>query len=167
MYNKIIFLDIDDVLNNSDSGYGGWSAINKGFLDITKKDILFDEKAVDRLKIILKETKAKIIICSTWRILMDIQKLRYIFNMYGFKPNIVIGDTPVNMRGLTDSGFRGTEVREWLENNPTREYIIIDDSNDYYEYQKEKQVQTEVNIGLLDKHVEEAIKLFEEEDDEV
>ena len=123
--NKIIFLDIDGVLNvisKEDDQFGG----------------TFHEKFVDNLRYIIEQTGAKIVISSTWRFsgLDNMKKLWEFRNL----PGEVIDITPdcydlVNERRFKylDLVDRGHEIDYWLEGRTDiKSYVIIDDDNNLY-----------------------------------
>lgn len=175
---KVIFLDIDGVLN----GYNQWTyclfAIIK-FLHLNKLwykyyDI-FDCKRhyTRRLAKIVKKTGAKIVISSSWRsgwyrpyeekskrskTLED--NIKY-FNLE------VIGITPKDKNGR-----RGNEIAQWLSEHPeVDKFVILDDEKfnmmEYYgneliitSYDGNVTGAAKDNTGLRRKHVKQAIKIL-------
>ena len=150
---KVIFLDIDGVLNSEESA---------------KKGIHIDSNMVLRLKAIMEATGAKIVISSTWRIRTSIKTLEELFwaTGLGHHSRKIIDVTPQprrnDMYAGTDRGvIRGDEIAQWLKENPEVEkYIIIDDDSDFHDDQKEHFIQTTWKHGLLEEHVQEAIELL-------
>ena len=109
---KVIFLDIDGVLN-SDEYFDRIKDLNlhgiQSQIDIEKIKLL--KKAID-------ETGANVVLTSSWRYTKNAQSLKELLLEY----NIHTDSTPFlqNERGL--------EIKKWLENNPNLEnYIILDD----------------------------------------
>jgi len=161
---KVIFLDIDGVLNSfkklSDPGlpHQAWcpdSMKERGIeLEVFPKHI----KRVNR---IVRETGAKIILSSSWRIgyLADYADvIIYLHNMglNGF----ILGRTP-NSPELTT---RGREIEAWFEQHPEEQvdsFVILDDSADMEPF-LDKLVQTNYKKGLLDVHVRQAIEMLNE-----
>ena len=131
---KIIFLDIDGVLNvlceNKDE-YG----------------CIFHEQFVDNLKYIIDETDAKIVISSSWRDSgLDIMKELWKFRNL---PGEVIDITPTVLETADyfdiefyDLVDRGYEIQQWLDTNNVLSYVIIDDINDMLPTQKDFFVRT-------------------------
>jgi hypothetical protein len=124
---KIIFLDIDGVLRTHKSDLE-WS--NKLATPIFKGvDRLFDKNLVDNLNEVIYLTDAKIVITSNWRIYLSLEELQKIFKQRG-----VIGEV-IGKTGLghlkagcpIPIGNRGLEISDWLDRNPARKFIIIDD----------------------------------------
>lgn len=132
---KIIFLDIDGVLNsfdNQDSLQEDFFARNGG--DFIKKDttindgifqdkhgIMFDQRCVRWLNTIVNETGAKIVLSSDWRHrgLDKIQQLWKDRNL----PSEVIGITPHLAKG------RSEEIAEFLYETDIKigNIVILDD----------------------------------------
>lgn len=157
---KIIFLDIDDVLNNPISGYGGHIPTDNGGISaFTKETIKWDVLAVARLKRIIEATDAKIVISSTWRGMFNMIEWGWIFELYGLDPDLIKGRTG-NEFMPGGKMFRGLAIQEWFRTFPDRRnectgYVILDDGSDFYNWQN--LVQTEVYVGLIECHVQEAI----------
>ena len=161
---KIIFLDIDGVLNNQDyckilhhlyggNGYGGFFRTDKP----STKDIKWDLRNVDALKTLMDKTGAKIVISSTWRFSHDIATFKYMFQLYGLKPKI-IGLTPDHSRlGIRDDigRTRGDEVNAYLSNHDVDKYVILDDDSDFFPDQN--LVRTDHQVGLTNDDVKKAI----------
>ena len=141
---KIVFLDIDGVLNCSDD-----------FKRIKHTDgLCLSPQKLNRLRRILRETGAKIVLSSTWRRHEDAMDF---LNANGIH---WIDKTPASF-----SGMRGREVSEWLNKHGSEveSYVILDDNDDFFDSQKPFFVKTEFigkNSGLQDEHVEKAIKIL-------
>jgi hypothetical protein len=117
---KIIFLDIDGVLNVIPQGHDAFGGI-------------FHSDFVDNLKRIIDETDAKIIISSSWRH-SGLQKM---LDMWEFRnlPGELIGLTPDLYRFLDFEGertmVRGDEIQAVLDREPEiTNYVILDDDTD-------------------------------------
>lgn len=159
---KVIFLDIDGVLNNGNTFSSQREALIEEAIDkdgLSFSDAMakymIEKHLVDNLNSIVNETGAKIVISSTWRKGSSIDRLQYIFNLHGFVGEI-IDKTPV-----LDT-FRGTEIQKWLDENKqlgVEKFIILDDDDDmgYLDYCL---VQTCFVDGLIQSDVEKAIGLL-------
>lgn len=119
---KVIFLDIDGVLN-----YAGTTQRWRGFIGI-------DPEKVKMFNEIIDKTQAKVVLSSTWR-LDDDWLNTMVAN--GLRREDFVGRT---IR-LTKTRYelpehpgwvpRGAEIQEWLDKNPEVErYVIIDDDSD-------------------------------------
>jgi len=102
---KVIFLDIDGVLNKQD-GLNGPDHI--------------DSNMVLNLNNIINATGAKVVISSTWRCSMSQDQIQDHLNKFGFTGTII---------GMTDDNnkARFTQISDWLDNNTVSDFIILDD----------------------------------------
>lgn len=114
---KVIMLDIDGVLNEDTTPTR------------TKSRVMFiDEEKLLRLKRIVDETGAKIVLSSTWRYDRndpehngDFLELQEAFRQVGLE---FYSYTPVDAVGIR----RGMEIKAWLGTHPEVDrYIILDD----------------------------------------
>lgn len=148
---KVLFLDIDGVLNSEDWALAKYKA---GVTGALQKE--FDTDAVKRLNTIVEKTGAKIVISSSWRIA---HSLEYIFNMmkkFGFVGEVI--DRTPSVRGFKYA--RGFQIQEWLDEHPeVTHFAILDDDSDM-EHLKPKLVQTSWSKGLLDEHIEKVAEHF-------
>jgi hypothetical protein len=138
---KVIFLDIDGVLNvipRDRDAYGG----------------IFHQNFVDNLGRIVEETGAKIIISSSWRH-GGIQRM---LDMWEFRklPGEVIGVTPDLWAEIEGEDFyeklqRGHEIQSVLDRMPEIErYVILDDDNDMLPSQQGNFVYCSTNVNHPD-----------------
>ena len=120
---KIIFLDIDGVLNCSTT---------KSRL---RSMVFVDEEKIELLADIIKATDAKVVLTSTWRLgalWPDAPALREDFNDLEIelnKHNVFISDVTKKL------GDRGREISIWLKSHEECNYVILDDDDfDIKEY---------------------------------
>jgi hypothetical protein len=139
---KIIFLDIDGVLNSHD----WFERKPKLPPDSPRRDFIIemlDPKAVQLFHLILVETNAEVVLSSTWRLHDEDREI--------IKEKVVdfIDVTPVS-----DSRIRGAEIYMWVDKNLTPEerkemrYAILDDDSDMLLWQKDHFFQTSFMHGL-------------------
>lgn len=156
---KVLFLDIDGVLNHSE-----WysSGRNPGNLDGNEGDI--DPQCAGRVASVCRRTGAKIVVSSDWRISWASTQAR--LSRMGLGSDVVIGCTPDHtmlrmFRGVDAS--RGGEVEEWLQSHPEcEEYVIVDDRTDFTDEQKQHMVTVDSEIGITDDDVEMAVAILGE-----
>lgn len=150
---KIIFLDIDGVLNHTN-----WynSDRNPGNINGNEGDI--DPLCSEKIMEICEKTGAKIVLSSDWRISWPyvIDRL----NKSGIKFGTVIDKTPEHMWIPFADKSRGSEIQDWLDNNECERYVIIDDRTDFSEEQKCNFVQIDSEIGITDEDVNLAIQIL-------
>lgn len=184
---KIIFLDVDGVLN----GYNYWNTLGWRIACVTKSERIrswyrnitdpcgVHENKVKRLARIVKATHAKVVMSSSWRFgwwntpyeeqYKDQRKLTDLLKKYNIE---VIDITPCSREGKRDK-----EILSWLSKheNEVDRFIILDDENSLLRAfdDDERFIQTvsvhkrvmiwshcSEDIGLKRKHVRKAIKVL-------
>lgn len=150
--NKIIFLDIDGVLNSDI-----WNARHEKEIS---DGILIDEEKIKLLAILVKQTKAKIILHSGWRtwfsddlipLRIEAEKLIEMLaeeglNLAGITPDLTTEEIRQTRRF---SLVKAREILLWLkEHKDATEWVVLDDL-DLHNVQVEKhQVKTNKVTGL-------------------
>lgn len=149
---KILFLDIDGVLN---SGEYVRSLRYKRRREMGFPDCDLDPIAIQHLNGITRETGAKIVISSTWR---EFDDCIPVLRRNGLKATI-IGKTPVLLRA---GATRGEEIDAWSgwEDYKLDNYLILDDDSDMLEKQKDDFIQTSRTEGLNEEVMNKAINHF-------
>lgn len=139
---KLIFLDIDGVLNSH------------GQLD-------FEPDCIEQFNRILAATEARVVLSSSWRYLMlDQEGCPKSMTLSGFATMLrthhvkglhLIGHTEPD-EAIGDEGpFRGPLIRKWMKDNRHKEwqrYVVIDDDNDGISECSLPFVMTDGNKGL-------------------
>ena len=140
---KVIFLDIDGVLN---VGYPGHDEYGR----------LFHPEFVGNLKRIIDETGAKIVMSSTWRF-AGLEKMKQMWvdrNLPGELIDVTVDCVQIVDEGRAefyDTVERGHEVEQWLDEHPgVDNYVILDDDNDFLAHQRGNFVRTANNINHPD-----------------
>lgn len=115
---KVLFLDIDGVLNCATSN---WQ--HRGFIGI-------DPYMVAILNRVLEKTGAQVVLSSTWRLgEQSREEVR--------QQVVDFIDVTPSLRRPSDKGFhdypeRGLEVKDWLDRHPEVTcYAILDDDSDF------------------------------------
>ena len=146
--NKIIFLDIDGVLN-----YILWYIDDRNPGNLYGQEGDLDPFCIDRINKLCEETNSKIVISSDWRIdrgYKDRLELAGLKNIIGHTP-ITIFDTYDSIDHFT----RGEEIQMYLKQHPNiNKYVIIDDRTDFTNEQKQFFVKVNSYIGLTDENCE-------------
>ena len=149
-YEKIIFLDIDGVLNTGRYTYPQWLIQGDAIEDADGH--FFDAECIVQLSRIIQETKAQIVISSTWR-WRGLKKLRALWGNRQIEGDIV--DITPSVYGLKtiqkprfDHITRGDEIKDWLNLNATKQFVIIDDIDDFEARLQPFYFQTEWNKGI-------------------
>lgn len=138
---KVIFLDIDGVLNDA----------------FTTADLLDDtpkKEHLDCLKAIVDATGAKIVLSSTWRLFArarnDVKNALKTVDLEFIDKTKELRD-------------RASEIQEWLSRHPEVEKFVILDDEEISGKFPDNLVQTTFYRGLLPEHIEQAIKVLNAE----
>lgn len=175
---KIVFLDIDGVLN----GYN-WRNRLVGAICVKVKPLrmlyrkwdLFGVRTLKvlKLKYLLWKTEAQVVLSSSWRFAWNTQdndnphilSLKRKFKWFNIE---VIGTTP---RSAT--GIRGDEIQEWLDNASYQvdNFVILDDETfdlsgfeaHIVKTSSDKMIEGYIpkTMGLKWKHVGQAVKILQ------
>lgn len=161
---KIIFLDIDGVLNSENHFLARYGLIGSS-QELNPKHSagdMIDVTSVGILNYIIKKTDADIVISSSWRCHADDKKgndeLQDILKERGLiKPFIDV--TP-----FTRDRIRGNEIQIWLDNHKdeVENYVIFDDDSDMLDSQQDNFIQTNEWYGLTAKDAFKAIEILGE-----
>ena len=163
--NKVVFLDIDGVLNIRE------------FQSDMKKDTpkdefgyAFDPVAVANLAHIIEETGAVIVISSAWKFhgvarLREMWKLRNLpGHILDITPNTLSDDILLNanLEEMELGVCRGNEIKEWLSRHQGKvsNYVIIDDFDDLLPEQEDHSVLTDTLIGITEWDAQKAIMIL-------
>jgi histidinol phosphatase-like enzyme len=159
---KILFLDIDGVLNS-----GNYIKRLDGRFDDPKYQI--DPEAVVRLNAITQLTGCKIVVSSTWRLAFlgqmadPLRSLQGCLQMYGITGEVI--DMTPNKPNSTRNR-RGKEIQAWLDEHysEVEVFVIVDDDSDMGRLCK-NQVKTLFAEGLQDPHVRLIVSILGMKDD--
>lgn len=153
---KVIFLDIDGVLNYTD-----WYVDDRNPGNLYGQEADLDPLCIDRIIKICNDTGAKIVISSDWRISWYGTQLR--LGRMGLDENFVIDKTPERI-WITLPGYdhsRGAEIDDWLSSHPECDnYVIIDDRTDFKDNQMGNFIHINPKIGLTDENMNQAIAIL-------
>lgn len=171
---KIIFLDIDGVLNSVQSSimfHRRWRDAGKPQGRRALRDAEFCPLACSNFLYILEKIPdLKIVLSSTWRLGLDHDGVRHLLMRIGVKPEQILGRTP-----FIYAAERGVEIQRFLEAlDPSKfmmpvvddylalepRFIILDDDSDMA-HLKDHLIQTDYRIGLSWIEVEKILKRFE------
>lgn len=153
---KVIFLDIDGVLNHI------------GHEVFTPSGVYFvEDKKIELLKELVEATSAKIVLSSSWRRgwfdyenginstnSVDFCLLRDKLLEYGIE---IVSRTPI-----TEQGHRGHEIEMWLslwKDEEVESILILDDCGNIYPF-KDFFVKTFIEVGLTRKDVKRGIRIL-------
>jgi len=157
---KIVFLDFDGVLNSTP------------FLKAQSKAKVYSEtgaldpKAVAELNRL--SSVVKFVVSSSWRHGYTRQQLQSLLEQIGFSGHI-IGRTPIWLTtsdgGIVGAKERGFRIQAWLDKASdygidVDSFVILDDNSDMV-HLKDRLVQTDMDTGLTESHVDAVIGLLD------
>lgn len=158
MQNKIVFLDIDGVLN-----------------DHTASGIYSEDSTnihmINNLNLALEKTGAKVVIISNWSQVMSRDRLIKFLTERGVLENSIID--VITAKEIENNGIiqyvidKGAFIYEYLNINDITNYVIIDDDFNSKQINSDKVVVPEkhpsslaVSLGITSKEVEQIIYLL-------
>lgn len=150
-HNPIIFLDFDGVLNNQ-----------LYFIRVREEKKYdpgeLDNRCVKLLNDLCKETGAKVVITSTWRLGRSIEELEAILKKSGFTGEILGKTEDLRIGEAGDCVLRGNEILHWIKNHESevggidywqyKNYVIFDDDSDMLLWQKDNYIYVDPYCGL-------------------
>ena len=173
---KVLFLDIDGVLNSQNwFGYRLYCIKNNmydrvlNFIDTNDENTeyklnMIDDRAIANLNKIVEETGCKVVLSSSWRSSSESENVftQYILKLKGFKYELY--DVTPRLWHKEFGTQRGEEIQLWLdkesEKNEIESYVILDDDFDMLPEQMNNFIHIDGQVGLTDKDVCKAIKIL-------
>ena len=154
---NVVFLDIDGVLNNSETNAltpMGFTGISNGLLK--------------RLAHLVKETNSVVVLSSSWKDewspnpmkrTVDGDYLQRKLNQVGIQIADKIDES------TTGSSHRGAAIKLYLDKYPSiQNYVVLDDLEfDFADYEEVQNhfVQTDASVGLTKEKVYEALAIMQ------
>lgn len=139
---KIIFLDVDGVLNSLQDG----NSVR-----------LRTDSHLKLLKQIVDATGVKFVLSSSWRIGPTKARNNLLKRLeeYGLQ---IMDSTPI----LSGASSRGDEIRQWLNESKyeIESFVILDDEDDMEEFTAKNLVQTNTTVGLQEKDASKCISML-------
>ena len=153
---KILFLDIDGVLN-SKQAFKFWHHHRdqkrwENGLEHYKGTLFqylaqeFCPICLSNLEWIMREVEdLRIVVSSTWRLGKTVEMLKEIFEFSPIIANAILDKTP-----RLEDRIRGHEIQEWLDEQAfarIEKFVIVDDDSDM-DHLMDRLVKTDNNVGL-------------------
>ncbi|TSC83270.1 MAG: hypothetical protein G01um101419_100 [Parcubacteria group bacterium Gr01-1014_19] len=131
MFKRVIFQDIDGVLNTME------------YLNRVHRATSMDPVNVARMRAVVEKTGAQLVISSAWRTAHDWEEIiRSEAAKAGWADLPIIGRTG-------ESHSRGAEIDQWLKENPTEDFVIVDDNVwDMFPSQASHVVECDDRVGF-------------------
>lgn len=155
---KVIFLDIDGVLNHTEFLLRMDRLRKSGDLPspTISGEHAIDPACVALINEICARSGADIVVSSSWRLFYGLADLRGVLRHHGLTAGRVIGATP-------NVGYpRGQEIAAWLHMHGRRPLVILDDYDDMCELTPWL-VRTDHEVGLQPEYVEQALVILARE----
>lgn len=160
---KVIFLDIDGVLNRHDERYPTREKSPMGFVGVGQKHI-------DQLKRIVNETGAYIVLSSDWKMCFEdlncnpkkaIEDGKYLWNRLNDNGCRIVEKTDDRSVGNDYSTGRGYGIRKYLKAHPeVTDYVILDDI-EFFDFTGElKEHLVLLDYPLTKRSADKAIKIL-------
>ncbi|SHJ08030.1 HAD domain-containing protein [Pseudobutyrivibrio xylanivorans] len=160
---NVIFLDVDGVLNSKFWDDEHQREISDGkYIDID---------AVKLFSKLVKKTDARVILHSGWRFWFDDEmkpnrsEAEFFADVMEKEGVFISGVTP----DLTTEEIRkakkfslvkADEILQWLKENPTDNWLVIDDLDLHNNEIASHQIKTDAEVGLTENDVEKALNLL-------
>lgn len=167
---RVLFLDIDGVLNDRDTLIAADSTdtateAEAAIVGMDPCALLGDLRSISaemvrHLNTLIERAKVDgVVISSSWRIGFSLQFIEAVLKHHGFK-GTVIGKTPrSNPRDGSFRILRGWEIREWLVDHPeVTDFVILDDDSDMDDLPNF--VHVNGSKGLTMNDIEQAVACF-------
>lgn len=166
MFEKVIFLDVDGVLNCETSKSYFLTEDGRAYTGI-------DKDKVKRLAKIVETTGADIVLSSSWK---DgwFQRCGFLFKEAGLSKHAkyltrhLYKKGKLGLKDRTPSSYRGRgyEIKFWLKTHPqTKAWVVLDDEDwhDFYEHDEIMRhwVKTDDKAGLTDEDATAAIQILQ------
>jgi len=153
---KIIFLDIDGVLNSQ------LFYTNRGNNEGDSKEDYhlhqLDSESIIFLNSLIEETGAKVVLSSTWRMGNTMPYMQSLLEKKGFIGEIIAYTPILHYEGA----LRGNEIYLWIQQHTEmlgvstgsdfKEYVIFDDDSDMLLWQRNNFIQIDPYAGLSPNH---------------
>jgi len=145
---RVIFLDIDGVLNSSRTAVA--------YQQMLQRDL--DPVAVRMLHRLVMTCEASIVVSSVWRLGDDWRELVWsclraagwpVEYYRWLRDNDYYGESPLIDRTDRSGPTRGHEIQRWLDDHPeVTDYLILDDDNDMLESQQDRFINVDHRVGF-------------------
>lgn len=157
---KIIFLDIDGVLNNAN--YYKTKDLNTHH----NENSHFDPRNVTALNRIISSTNAKVVLSSAWRLIRGLEEINELFKEVNLNVEIISVTESLHYKDTFELAPRGLEILKWIRDyhktlkGGLENYVIIDDEDDILDIQEKYFFKIDDTEGLTEANADEIIEFL-------
>ncbi|WP_313004224.1 HAD domain-containing protein [Chryseobacterium gleum] len=157
---KIIFVDIDGVLNNAEYYK------NKSLHSHHKENSHFDPRNVTALNRIISSTGVKMVLSSAWRLIRSLEEINELFKEVNLNVEIISVTESLHYKDTFELAPRGLEILKWIRDyhktlkGGLENYVIIDDEDDILDIQEKHFFQIDDKVGLTEADANEIIEFL-------
>lgn len=154
MSGRVLFLDIDGVLNSNEwfvATAGGRATLSR----IDEMIEMLEPRAIELLNELLRRAGPRVVLSSSWRIAYGLSFIQKAMVSRGWLGELA-DRTPT-----APGGARGLQIQAWLDAQAEKpsSFVILDDNSDMG-HLAHRLVQTTWARGLQIEHVERALEMF-------
>lgn len=175
MSRRVIFLDVDGVLNNHEWQRRALEARSSGPPWQRRSMARFiDPAAVARLNGLVERSGAEVVLSSSWRLHYGVGQMQAMLESAGFQARLS-GRTPIppehdpevyrRLHGRPPPAgrdlARGYEIQQWLDSQVDVAGVAILDDSTRMAHLLPWLIRTSMLTGLLDEHIDEALACLE------
>lgn len=169
MDDRLIFLDIDGVLNSRKHfdfrGTPEGKILREKLMGEHKgitgvELVMLDHALVKRFFRFVVDSGCKVVISSTWREGHTPSHFETLFALCGaeFPVGTIVGLTPM-LEGIHENR-RGHEINQWIvESNYRGHYVVLDDGDRQF-LPEQILVKTDYSVGLTEEDIQEIYEIF-------
>ncbi len=158
---KVVFLDIDGVLNSQ-----RWfdAQENEGHVGFDPESdemwlSMLDPECIARLNRVIAEHEAKVVISSSWRNLLEPERIHRLLAAKGFAGEVIGATTTSQGLVPTRRTQRGDQIAHWLATATVASFVILDDDEDMV-HLAPRHVKTTWSLGLTEEDAARASELL-------
>lgn len=151
MPEKVLFLDIDGVLNGG-RAYSGWPLA------------LIEPDCVKHLNSVVQRSQCKLVLSSSWRYMVNPDAMTVKGFGYMLKSHGVVGE----LIGVTcldhECDGRGEQIKRWVDEHQPKVFAVVDDIRSGMDAIADRMVKTDCGVGMTAHDAECLVKLLGEVD---
>lgn len=163
---NLLFLDIDGVLNNTESRRAticAFHAVKYKKQNLEKRHLDIDE---DNLKLVFKLIKKynmKVVISSMWRFNAKLYWFDEMFALYNEYVDDLDFLSVKTMEDWEGCGSRSKGIEEYLKDNPCNSFVCLDDTAKHFSSLHDNLVLTDIDYGFTEQDFLKACEILDKQ----